>query len=268
MSVGGSIMGNKGFIALSVLLTVICLILGTILFVMILDEDEEASLFVDEVYFIGRDTGRTDMTIDVEVWLTNEGKGAARTVSVNVFAVETDSNLARANASMNLEGMNGKRSSKALMSMEVPLNDTYRIEVLVFKDGKLTITGSGILDLTKAGYPRDYDTDRNLDEEREEKDGGGVSGSVCAVAGITGMGILVLVIVLLVSLTTKGDDEARSGYEVRTGQLRRPEVPDIKRAAEPNFERPERPKDERGLEGDGRSADDGKVNARMPRSLE
>jgi len=268
MSVGGSIMGNKGLIVLSVLLTVICLILGTILFVMILDEDEEASLFVDEVYFIGRDTGRTDMTIDVEVWLTNEGKGAARTVSVNVFAVETDSNLARANASMNLEGMKGKRSSKALMSMEVPLNDTYRIEVLVFKDGKLTITGSGVLDLTKAGYPRDYDTDRNLDEEKEEKRSGDAESTICVSIAIIGMGILVLVVVLLISLASKMDQDGKGDDDGPERRLRRPIRTDRTMTSEPISEK--------GLispEGNVQRTNspidsDGSVRLRMPRSLE
>lgn len=268
MSAGGSIMGNKGLIAASVLLTVICLILGTVLIVMVLDEDEEASLFVDEVYFIGRETERTDMAIDVEVWLTNEGKGTVETVSVNVFAVETDSNLARANASMNIGEMKGKRSSKAIMSMEVPLNDTYRIEVLVFKDGKLTITGSGILDLTKAGYPRDYGTDRNLDEEKEEKKDVEAESTICVFIAIIGMGILVLVVVLLISLASKTDQDGKGDDEGPERRLRRPPRTERTMTSEPISEKGLIIPEGNAQSMNGPTDSDDTVRERMPRSLE
>ncbi len=140
---------------------IIVIVIASILayFVSQIEAEKGTDLIVDEVYFSPTtDLGGEDSDLKILVFLTNEGKGDIDEVRIRAFAVETDSNLARDEDSVTMGNILGKTTSEGELFISVPNNDSYRIELLVFEDGKLTIRGSGTVDLKGVGTASDYKT--------------------------------------------------------------------------------------------------------------
>ncbi len=150
---------------------IIVIVIASLLayFVSQIEAEKGTDLIVDEVYFSPTtDLGGKDSDLKILVFLTNEGKGDIDEVKVRAFAVETDSNLARDEDSVTMGNILGKTTSEGELFISVPNNDSYRIELLVFEDGKLTIRGSGTVDLKGVGMASDYKTSGDDDTSDNE----------------------------------------------------------------------------------------------------
>jgi len=146
-------------ILLSVLLLV-ALIVTIVLAVLILDEEDEKDthIEVEEVYFVVEAQSGARTRIKIILFVSNTGEDDISSLSVRAFPVETDSNLAQGDASVEVRDVKGKTTAEGNLTIEVPNRDYYRVEILVFRDGKLDLRGSGTIDLTDVGIATDYRT--------------------------------------------------------------------------------------------------------------
>ncbi len=129
---------------------------------LIKEEPTPARLEVEEVYFVesGMSLGKTKM--DVFVFITNDGDKDCRSF-IRAFAVDKDTNIAMDDSSTTETEIKGQTSNEATLSLEVPSNGKYRVELLVFKDDKITVKGLGFVDLKTGGNAgSDY---RTTDED-------------------------------------------------------------------------------------------------------
>jgi hypothetical protein len=136
---------------------------------LIKEEPAPARLEVEEVYFVenGMSMGKTKM--DVFVFITNDGDKDCRSF-IRAFAVDKDTNIAMDDSSTTETEVKGQTSNEATLTLEVPSNGKYRVELLVFKDDKITVKGLGFVDLKTGGTAgSDYrTTDEDPMVEKEE----------------------------------------------------------------------------------------------------
>ncbi|MCK5772344.1 MAG: hypothetical protein KAH57_01015 [Thermoplasmata archaeon] len=190
------------------------------------EETTSTDLEVDEVYFSTKELGGTDTDLEILVFITNEGDDDVSRVEIRAFAVETDSNIARDEARVELSGLKAETSLEGKLYITVPNNDTYRIELLIFEEGKLSIRGSGTVDLTGVGSASDYRTDGGVDDEALydtmgiEEDGA-ASGSIliCMFMGVVVIGILVAVVVAVSKKKGSVGPEERMEPELKRRRL-------------------------------------------------
>jgi acyl-coenzyme A thioesterase PaaI-like protein len=135
---------------------VLSLILGYIVFH---DEgDKDTTIVVDEVYFVMKHQGGTTSTIEITVFISNVGENDINELLIRAFSIETGSNLAKDDASITINDVKERTTAEGNLTVVVPNRDRYRIEILVFREGKLDIRGSGTIDLTSIGAATDYRT--------------------------------------------------------------------------------------------------------------
>ena len=80
-------------------------------------------------------------------------------VTLRAFAVDVNTNLAMDEDSTTVGTIEGQKTEEASLIVEVPKDGKYRVELLVFKDGKVTVKGSGVVNLQLAGTGgQDYRT--------------------------------------------------------------------------------------------------------------
>lgn len=166
---------------------------------------------VEEVYFVMTDQTQLYTNMDILVFITNDGKTDLSDVTVRAFAVETDSNLARDEAVKVMGELKGQTTIEGKLTIKLPNNDTYRVELLVFKDGKLTIRGSGTVNLKGVGQASAYKTDQGDDmmmtPSESDDDGSGFadgsSGSAICMILLAVFIIIVIVIVVTIVLKKK-----------------------------------------------------------------
>lgn len=116
--------------------------------------------------------GGTETELNISVFLTNQGKGGIDDVRVRAFAVERDSNLARDEDTRSMGRIEGETSPEGELHITVPNNDTYRIELLVFENGRLTLRGSGTIDLKGIGVASEYSAYEPPEMSGEDANGG------------------------------------------------------------------------------------------------
>jgi len=155
---GAHIRENGTWYGAFLLILVMTVVLGY--FVFTIDHGSGAhNLEVEEVIMSSHGTlGGTETDLTISVFLTNQGKGAIDDVRVRAFAVERDSNLARDEDAISMGRIEGETSPEGELHITVPNNDTYRIELLVFENGRLTLRGSGTIDLKGIGVASEYST--------------------------------------------------------------------------------------------------------------
>ena len=150
-------MSNKGLENLSAnrywyfaaaLVLVITIILGYLVFSI---QPVDRDLKVDKVFFKSVEYGDDDTDLKILVFLTNNGESEIENVKVRAFAIERDSNLARSEDTVTIGTISGQTTEEGELSINVPNRDSYRIELLVFEDSKMTIRGSGTIDLRNVG---------------------------------------------------------------------------------------------------------------------
>ena len=129
------------------LLAVSVLTLTTVMYIVEGETEKGAYIEVEEVFFLmtGQDNDTT--TMDIDVFITNNGEEDLSDVTVRAFAVEEDSNLARDEASVELGALGGHMTIEGNLTITLPNDESYRVELLVFKEGKLAIRGSGDVNL-------------------------------------------------------------------------------------------------------------------------
>jgi len=110
-----------------------------------------AELSVDEVYFVARDLGDNESSLEVFMFITNEG-GRPAGVTIRAFAIDVTSNLAHGQDSADIGNVKGESTNEASMDIVLTNDRKYRIEVLLFKDGKVTIKGEAVVNLEAGGY--------------------------------------------------------------------------------------------------------------------
>ena len=182
-------------------------LLVTLIIVIWPEETVSTDLEVDEVYFSTKELGGTDTDLEILVFITNEGDDDVSRVEIRAFAVETDSNIARDEARVELSGLKAETSLEGKLYITIPNNDTYRIELLIFEEGKLSIRGSGTVDLTGVGSASDYRTDDGVDDDSYDilsEDGVSAPASagvfICLFMGVV---IIVILIVIAVAMNSK-----------------------------------------------------------------
>ena len=168
------------------------------------DDEEEGSspssrIEVEEVYFVMTDQTQLYTNMDILVFITNDGKIDLSDVTVRAFAVETDSNLARDEAVKILGELKGQTTIEGKLTIELPNNDTYRVELLVFKDGKLTIRGSGTVNLKGVGQASPYKTDKD-DDKISPCDSGGDGSGFADGSGFSAICIVLLAVLIIIGI--------------------------------------------------------------------
>ncbi len=205
----------------------ILLLAGTIVTGCYLFRDEESAppskLKVEEVYFVMTDQDQENTDMDILVFITNDGKTSLSGVTARAFAVETDSNLARDEAIKEMGTVKSQTTVEGTLKIELPNNETYRVELLIFKEGKLAIRGSGTVNLKGVGKANDYkttegDTARSGDGDGMglvEDDAGSICGIIIAVVIIVGL-IVLFVLIFMGQQKGKEGSGGRASYPART----------------------------------------------------
>jgi hypothetical protein len=144
---------NKTREILLVIIVAMLIVTSGLAFLVVLprpDRPIAAELEIDEVYFVARDLGAGDYELEVFAFVSNEGEKDAD-VSIRAFAIDVNSNLALDQDSVDIGKVKGESTSEASLTMVLSADRTYRIELLLFKDGKVTIKGEGAVNLASAG---------------------------------------------------------------------------------------------------------------------
>ena len=135
------------------------------------DEEEDARLDVEEVYFVDKGKIGEKTNLHVFVFVTNQGDKDCDS-HIRAFAVDEDTNIAMDDTSTTETEVEGDLTSEFLLQFLVPTNGSYRVEILVFKDEKITVKGQGDVDLRLSGTEgSDYRTTETAEEEGDDEGG-------------------------------------------------------------------------------------------------
>ncbi len=157
---------NKRWIVAAI---IVIIIFSVLTYFVVNIEKEDKDLLVDEVIIGSIEMEGLESDLKISVHMTNKGKSEVDDVKIRAFVIERDSNLARDEASLDMNSIPGKTTKEGELFISVPNNDSYRIELLVFEDSKLTLRGSGTIDLTGVGVASEYRS------EEDQGSGGGMS---------------------------------------------------------------------------------------------
>jgi len=215
---------------------IVVLLIGSILlgyFVFREEKNKESDLRVDDVYFKMEGANSQRSQIKIVVFISNIGNEDVGKLQIRAFTVETGNNLAMDDSSATINDVKQQTTVEGNLFVDVPNNDSYRMELLIFKDDKLEIRGSGTIDLTDVGASYDY---RNYPSYSDDDDAMNSApamseapfsllGGVCLFLLIGG--VIVGLIIFAAHKTNK--DEKRKEEQFREGpyppyrQFRRPE---------------------------------------------
>lgn len=211
MSASTNTRTNLMLVLVSVILLAGSITLGYFLFRE--DKEEKTYLKVEEVYFFQKDLGDYESSIDIIIMISNTGKADVSKVSVRSFAIETDSNLAQYDASIVLTNVKGKTTVEGRMSIIVPNGDAYRVELLIFKDDRLTIMGYGNIDLTGVGIVSEYQDVSDDSDDSPPYDSAGApmksasSAGVCLIVLVIALAIIALIVIVSVYAAKRSGPE-------------------------------------------------------------
>ena len=107
----------------------------------------ENHLFVEEIYLLK--TGETNKTVNVTCtpYLTNIWDQESGEIKIIAYVVKESNNVADCKNTVEI----GKIAADSTAELEVPIvlsGDTYRVDMLIFEDGKLVLKGSLTLKAT------------------------------------------------------------------------------------------------------------------------
>lgn len=165
---------NKWTLTKQILLGIIVIVIGlngVLGYYLFLDEEEEvtkgAILRVDEVYFLAQNMEGEELELEVYMFITNQGEESCST-RVRAFIIDVDTNLAMDEKNADMGILEGQKTREGSIRVNVPNECSYRVELLVFKNEKVTVKGSGTVDLRFSGAEgEDYRTTRD-DEALED----------------------------------------------------------------------------------------------------
>ena len=127
---------------------------------MLNDEPVGSILVVEEVYFVSEETSTGSMDLYVHVFVTNDGDEPCQS-EIRAFAVDMETNLAMDEMGHTVGRIDDQTTSESMLLLTLPSDGRYRVELLIFKDGKITVKGTGTVNLYEAGSGgKDYRTDQ------------------------------------------------------------------------------------------------------------
>jgi len=213
------------------LLVVSVMTMTTLMYIVGGGVEEGAYIEVEDVFFIMTEQDNETTTMDIDVFITNHGEEDLSDVTVRAFAVEEDSNLARDEAVVRLGALGGQKTIEGNLTITIPNGESYRVELLVFKEGKLSIRGAGevnlrtsveYLDIDGISYsmwvPRTTNYTTNEPDSPPVKSGGSDeafsadAGDSSSYILVVGVGVIIVLIVLIVKGTI-GNVEGRPPRE-------------------------------------------------------
>ncbi|MFW3146442.1 MAG: hypothetical protein ACMUIE_06490 [Thermoplasmatota archaeon] len=164
--------------AVYALLAAISIICVTILAVALADDDgttrkirEEPEviktphLFIEEVFFRSDNTDR--ITVEVYIYITNDGTKEANGVNVHVWPVVGESNIATDMQEMDFGVIGINETGMKMVSIELKAGETLSVELLVFESNMMILKGRAEVSTSGQGGA-DY---RNTDVRGTDGDG-------------------------------------------------------------------------------------------------
>ena len=156
-------------IAVAAVTAILFLIIGMILSSAILsapaeEQEKRAYLQIDEVFFLLAGSSSDMVAIEVTAFITNRGTVDAENVEIVAFVIEKRSNLALDKTTHSVGSIPKDKTGMADFSLNMPDDDSYTIKLILMENGKMSIKGSGTVNLEYSGggsgtrFAPDYDT--------------------------------------------------------------------------------------------------------------
>ena len=132
------------------------------------EKKKEARLEVEEVYFVDKGQVGDKTNLHVFVIVTNQGDEDCRS-HIRSYAVDKETNIALDDTSTSEINIDGQVSKESELLFRIPTDGSYRVEILVFENDKITVKGQGYVDLKLGGVEgSDYRTLVSTDDDKEE----------------------------------------------------------------------------------------------------
>lgn len=129
--------------------------------------EKEAELVVEETYFEKEEEVQDQTLLNVFVMVTNDGDEDCES-HIRAFIIDRDTNIAMDDTSTVDERIDGQTTFESGFQLSVPSDARYRVEILVFKDGMITVKGVGHIDLSAGGSSgQDYRT--TMEDQADER---------------------------------------------------------------------------------------------------
>ena len=140
----------------------IALLLAGIIVVLTVDFEEEPAkkavepekhpnLFIDEVRFVNSDVNTRSNTdehkVEATVYFTNNGEATSKNVELEIYAMVTDTNMGEDSGEVNVGDVPSMKTKKATFTLDLPVGEEYKIDLLVMEDGMITKKGYGTVKL-------------------------------------------------------------------------------------------------------------------------
>ncbi|MBN1539145.1 MAG: hypothetical protein JW939_03300 [Candidatus Thermoplasmatota archaeon] len=194
----------------AVLLLVVTVVLGY--FVFKEEDKKESDLRVEDVQFIMRGADSERSRIEIAVFISNIGNEDVSKIKIRAFTVETGSNLAMDDSSTTLTDVKHQTTVEGKLMVEIPNDDSYRMELLIFKDDRLVIRGHGTINLEDVGAPDDY---RNYPSDDDDVDDEGIapSGAAFSLLGVACVFFLIVCVIVgvIIYVSVKSGKERNKG---------------------------------------------------------
>ena len=110
----------------------------------------KARLDVEEVYFVENYVSQGKTRLEVFVFITNDGDTDCDSF-IRAFAIDKDTNIAMDDTTTSIVEIKGQTSHESQLGLNIPSDGRYRVELLIFKNGKITVKGQGFVDLNVGG---------------------------------------------------------------------------------------------------------------------
>ena len=101
----------------------------------------EEHLFVEEIYLLKTEETNETVSVTCTPYLTNIWDEESGDIKIIAYVVKKSNNIADCKNTVEI----GKISADSTAELEVPIvlsGDTYKIDMLIFEDGKLVLKGS------------------------------------------------------------------------------------------------------------------------------
>lgn len=200
-------------------------------FVFKTEDKKESDLQVEEVYFVMERANSESSQIEIIVFISNVGNKDVEELKIRAFTVESGSNLAMDDSSTTINDVKQQTTVEGQLIVDVPNNDTYRMELLIFKDDKLEIRGSGTIDLTGIGTSYDYRNYPSYDSADGDDNVYGApetaasfSGGFCIIIVVAGVVIGIIIYAVVKSRKPPKNDKGpqlKSGHPPNSRELKR-----------------------------------------------
>ena len=132
-----------------IMITVFAFLSTSIMKPIIAEPDyPDEHLFIDATYLLKTDETNDSVSIICNLYLTNTWLKKSGEINATAFVIESDRNFAIYKNKVEI----GVLNADATTELEIPIelgNNSYKIDILLFEDGKLTIKG----ELTISAHP-------------------------------------------------------------------------------------------------------------------